>query len=76
MEGLEEEEMQKGKLKLPGDLDDDDEDYGSDDEKGLSDYGGEDAELDFAQYGHEEDEEPIDEGEEEMEEVFARADEN
>ena len=60
MEGLEEEEMQKGKLKLPDGLDDDDEDYGSDDEKGLSDYGDEDEGFDLDKYGDEEDEEPID----------------
>ena len=46
---------------------DDDEDYGSDEEKGLSDYGGEDGDLDLDIYGDEPGEDPIDDEEEEME---------
>ena len=54
----------------------DEEDYGSDAGKGFSDYGGEDGDLGLGEYGDEADEEPRDEGEEEMEQVFAQANEN
>lgn len=81
LDGLEEDEMAKGDLKLPDDVDEDEDDYGSDDGKGLSDYGDDDAKLSFGDYGkeddaEEEDNDERDEDEDEMEQVFAQAGEN
>ena len=66
MEGLEEDEMHKDDLKIPVDLDDEEEDYGLEDEKGFNDYGAEGGDLGLDQYGDEEDNEPKDEDEEEL----------
>ena len=85
LDGIEEEELGKGDLKLPGDLEGDEEDedeYGDEEGKGLfSDYGNEDdAKLSFGEYGKEdmgqEADEPAEDGDDEIENVFAQAREN
>ena len=88
LDGIEEEELGKGDLKLPGDLDGDEEEedeYGDESGKGLfSDYGDEDdAKLSFGEYGEEEKgrkakkvKEPAEDGDDEIENVFAQANEN
>ena len=67
MEAMEEQELQKGDLKL----EDDEDDYGSESGKGLDDYGSEDEELNA--YEQKDEEKEAEDEEDEIEQVFAEA---